>query len=196
MPLVGLLISRVDSRILIAAGFLMCGVTTLMISNLNLDIAMGNIAWANFFQGMGISFGMVPLLTVAMGTLPKERIGNASGIFALVRNLGSSIGISLVTTMVDRGAQAHQAMLVKHLTPYYLNYQSNLQTMQNALTPQVGSIHAQAMAAGKLYSNLVQQSNLLAYVDDFRWLALLCFVVLPIVLLLKHVVADGPIAAH
>jgi DHA2 family multidrug resistance protein len=131
-----------------------------------------------------------------MGLLRNEQMGSAAGLFNLMRNLGGSIGISLVTTMIARGSQAHQATLVTHLTPYDPASQSMLQTMQTALAPQVGTMQAQFMAPGMLYHSLLQQSDVLAYVDDFRWLALLSFISIPVVPFLKRVSAKGAVSVH
>jgi len=123
-------------------------------------------------------------------------MGNAAGLFNLMRNLGGSIGISMVTTMVARGAQAHQAYLVTHLTPLDAPYQSALQTLRTTLEEHVIPAQAQAMAPGAIYNALLQQSNLLAFVDDFRWLALLCLLSIPVVLFLRRVGSSKNIAVH
>jgi DHA2 family multidrug resistance protein len=114
----------------------------------------------------------------------------------LARNLAASIGIALVTTVVTRSAQVHQATLVTHVTPYDPAYQDTVKMVQAALASQVGPIQAQTLADGSIYRSLLQQSNMLAYIDDFRWLALLCFVAIPLAVLLKRVIVKGPVAAH
>ena len=98
--------------------------------------------------------------------------------------------------MVARGAQAHQAYLVTHLTPLDAPYLSGLQAMQTTLEQHVTPAQAQAMAPGAIYNALLQQSNLLAFVDDFRWLALLCLLSIPVVLFLKRVASSRTITAH
>jgi len=113
-----------------------------------------------------------------------------------MRNLGASVGISLVTTMVARGAQAHQSFLVAHLTPLDAAFRSKLEITQAALAQQVTAAQAQTMAPGVIYKSLLQQSDLLAYVDDFRWLALICFVSIPLVLCLKRVSAQQGVSVH
>ena len=196
MPVVGLMVNRFDNRKLIGAGFLLTGAASLMLGNLNLEFAPNNIFWMNFLQGVGLALCMVPLMTVSMGMLNKEQMGNATGIFALARNLAASIGIALVTTVVTRSAQVHQATLVTHVTPYDPAYQDTVKMVQAALASQVGPIQAQTLADGSIYRSLLQQSNMLAYIDDFRWLALLCFVAIPLAVLLKRVIVKGPVAAH
>lgn len=196
LPLVGYLTRRIDNRKLLIVGILMCVGASLMMGRLDLQVAQSNFILANLLQGAGLALAFVPLATTTMGLLRNDQMGNATGLFNLMRNLGGGIGISLVTTMIARGAQAHQAALVTHLTPYDPAYQSSLQSMQAALAPHVGAAQAQSMAAGSLYSSLLQQSNVLAYVDDFRWLALLSFIALPVVLLFKRISTKGAISVH
>ncbi|HTA28938.1 MAG TPA: DHA2 family efflux MFS transporter permease subunit, partial [Candidatus Cybelea sp.] len=196
LSVAGLLTRRIEARKLIIAGILLCGAASLMMGNLNLEVSQSNFALANLLQGVGLALTFVPLATSAMGLLRNEQMGSAAGLFNLMRNLGGSIGISLVTTMIARGSQAHQATLVTHLTPYDPASQSMLQTMQTALAPQVGTVQAQFMAPGMLYRSLLQQSGVLAYVDDFRWLALLSFISIPVVPFLKRVSAKGAVSVH
>jgi DHA2 family multidrug resistance protein len=196
MPLVGVMINLMDNRKLIAGGFLVTGITAWMLGSLNLEFAPGNIFRLNFFQGVGLALCMVPLMTVSLGLLSKEAMGNATGIFALARNLAASVGIALVTTVATRGAQTHQAVLVTHVTPYDLVYQNTVQGAAAALAPQLGAVQAQALADGAVYQALRQQSSMLAYIDDFRSLALLCFAAIPLAVFLKRIIAKGPALTH
>ena len=132
-----------------------------------------------------------------MGHLPKEAMGNAAGIFNLARNIGGGIGISLATTLVARGTQAHQALMVGQLSPYKPEFQQYLQATTNMLSQTTDPASAKQQAYGMLYGMLQQQANLFAYVDTFRILALLCLACVPIVFLLKKTKsAAGPIAVH
>jgi len=151
---------------------------------------------ANLIQGAGLAITFVPLATTAMGLLRKEQMGNASGLFNLLRNLGGSVGIAMVTTMVARGSQAHQATLVTHLTPLDPAFQSRLQEMEATLAQQVTAAQAHVMAPGAIYKSLLQQSSLLAFVDDFRWLSLLCFLSIAVVLFFKKVSVKGSVSVH
>ena len=197
LPLVGILSSKIDNRILIVAGTILCGVSSLMMGDINLEVAKSSFTLANVVQGAGISLMFVPLTTLAMGLLRNEEMGNASGLFNLMRNLGGSIGIAAVTTLATRGAQAHQAYLVTHMTPYDTAYQAALNGAQTTLAQYVGPAQAQFMAPGAIYYALSQQSALFAYVDDFRWLAMVSFISLLAVFLMKRVSAKkGTIAIH
>jgi DHA2 family multidrug resistance protein len=194
--MVGFLMRKIDNRKLMITGILLCAAASLMMSDIDLQVAQSSFALANLVQGMGLALAFVPLATTTMGLLRNDQMGNATGLFNLMRNLGGGIGISLVTTMIARGSQAHQATLVTHLTPYDPAFQSTLQSIGAALAPQVGAAQAQAMASGSIYSSLIRQSTLLAYVDDFRWLALLSFIALPVVFFLKRISAKGSVSVH
>ncbi|MBO0862637.1 MAG: EmrB/QacA family drug resistance transporter, partial [Chloracidobacterium sp.] len=137
--------------------------------------------------GLAMGLIFVPLTTVAMGTLSNEQIGNATGIFSLVRNIGAGVGISLVTTSISRNAQAHQTSLAARFTPYDSVFQQKLQAMRGAPLD-----HAYGLFNGAL----IKQASLLAYVDTFRWLALGCLICVPLVLLFKKAKGRGPVAAH
>jgi DHA2 family multidrug resistance protein len=197
LPLVAFLSDKMDNRILIVIGTILCGVSSLMMGDINLEVAKSSFTMANVVQGVGISLLFVPLTTMAMGLLRNEEMGNASGIFNLMRNLGGSIGIAMVTTMATRGAQAHQAYLVSHVTPYDTTYQTALNGVQTTLAQSVGPAQAQVMAPGAIYNVLQQQSALFAYADDFRWLAMVSFVSLLAVLWMKRVSPHkGTIVIH
>lgn len=188
MPVVGLLIGKIDSRALIVTGFSLVAVTCFMLGNLTLDISGMHFVVPNILQGVAMGLIFVPLTTVAMGTLSNEQIGNAAGIFSLVRNIGAGVGISLVTTAIARNTQTHQTALAAHFTPYDFGFQQKLQALQQGLSLD------QAYAA--LNGMMMKQASLLAYVDTFRWMALGCVLCVPVVFLLKKAKASGPVAAH
>jgi DHA2 family multidrug resistance protein len=132
-----------------------------------------------------------------MGALPNEQMGNAAGVFNLMRNIGGSIGIAMATTLVARGAQTHQALMVGQLSPYRPEFQQYLQSAAAMLGRYSDPVTAQRQAYGLLYGMMQQQAALFAYVDTFRWLALLCLVCVPLVFLFKKTKAHrGPVAVH
>ena len=197
MPLAGRLVGKVQGRYLVAGGFLSFGLGTWVLAHLSLDLTPWILFWPLFFSGVSIAFMFVPLNTLALGALKPEQIGNATGIFNLMRNVGGSVGISMVTTFVARLAQAHQTTLVANLTPYDGGYQSSIQSMTSAFAGQGDALAtARQQAVGSIYHTLVTQANLLAYLDNFRWFTLLCLACLAGALLLKNVKAHGPMAAH
>jgi DHA2 family multidrug resistance protein len=147
-------------------------------------------------QGFGIGCTMVPLMTLTMATLRNEQIGKATGMYNLMRNLGGSIGISVTTTYLARGAQAHQAMMVAHLTPYDFAYQQRMAGIQAGLTPLTGAPQAQQQAYAALQGVMLQQATLRAFLDNFHWIALFIAAYAPVVLLMHKAAtrrrAGGP----
>jgi DHA2 family multidrug resistance protein len=195
--IVGRIIGKVDSRWLLAFGFTLLAGSSYMLSRLNLEIGFRSVAIPNLLSGVAMSCIFVPLMTVTMGTLRKEELGNATGIYSLMRNIGGGVGISAVTTLVSRTAQVHQAHLVTHLTPFDPAYNTALQQTQAVLTPMVGSAAAAHSSVGMLYRNLVTQSSLLSYIDNFRLFAFSAALALPLVFLFKQVKPGAKaVAAH
>jgi DHA2 family multidrug resistance protein len=132
-----------------------------------------------------------------MGTLRQDQIGNASGLFNLMRNLGGSVGIAGLTTLVARGAQSTQATLVSHFSQFSLVYQQKLAAMQNGLASHEGLWRASHQAPQVLYGILGQQSLLVTYAHNFRLFGLLCLATTPLVFFFKKVAkGTGPAAAH
>jgi DHA2 family multidrug resistance protein len=196
LPLVGYLVAYLDGRKMIIFGLGLLALTNHMLSNLSMEIAMESIVTANILQGFAMGFIFVPLMTLAVGTLRNEQMGNATGLFNLVRNIGGSIGISVSTTYLIRSAQRHQNLLVAHLTPYDPVYQQRLVGLQAAFTPISGAPQAHQMAHGAIYGILLQQSNVLAFVDTYRWLAVAVVLCVPGALLMKKVIARKGLALH
>jgi DHA2 family multidrug resistance protein len=185
----GWLVGTVDSRIMIATGFLVVGLSGFMFSGMNLQIAMSHVVWANFLNGVGMSMIFVTLAATSMWTLRNEQMGAAACIFNLMRNIGGSLGIAGTTTLLARGAQTHQGILVSRLTPYDPAYQRWLQTVQARLATKVGEQAARPKALGLLYGVLLQQAQLLSFMDIFRVLAILCLLGVPLAFLFRGATA-------
>jgi DHA2 family multidrug resistance protein len=193
MPLVGILLSYMDGRWLVALGVAFVAVSTLMFGNLTLDVSMASIVWPNLIQGLGMGLVIVPLMTMSVATVSKEKIGNASGIFNLMRNLGGSIGISISSTFLARMTQVHQSNLVSHLTPYDPAFQTRLSEISTGLG---GGAAAQSQAYGILYQVLQSQSYVKAYIDMFYWTALIIALCLPGAWLMRRVRSEGGAGLH
>jgi MFS transporter, DHA2 family, multidrug resistance protein len=189
MILVGRLVGKVDGRYLIMIGFLIVAISTYLLADINLQISIASIAWPQVASGFALGFVFVPLTVLATGTLSNEQIGNATGIYNLMRNVGGSFGIAAVTTLLARGAQSHQAAMVSHLTPYDPVFQQRIGEMLTRMT--------EPQAYSAIYQVLVRQATLLAYIDNFRLLAFMCLLCTPAALLFKKVRARaGATAMH
>ena len=193
MIIVGRLIGKINGRYLLLFGFSLLAFSTYLFSDINLQISMGSIVWPGVMSGFAMGFVFVPLTTMAMGTLANDQMGNASGVFNLMRNTGGSLGIAAVTTMLSRGAQIHQAALASHLTPYDPAFQQRLHDLTGTISGQ--SLSQQAY--GSIYGMLVRQASVMSYIDNFRLLSFLCVICIPLVFLFKSVKrSKAPVSMH
>jgi DHA2 family multidrug resistance protein len=184
MLIVGRLINRIRGRYLVMFGFSVLAYSIYQFSKINLEISISSIVWPNIISGFAMGFIFVPLTTMALGTLSNEQMGNASGVFNLMRNTGGSVGIAMVTTFLARGAQTHQAALVSHLTPYDPAFQERIKQIGGAAG---GSTVAAQQAYAGIYGTLVRQATVLSYIDVFRMLSFLCLLSIPATLLFERV---------
>ncbi|MGO8944949.1 MAG: DHA2 family efflux MFS transporter permease subunit [Syntrophobacteraceae bacterium] len=182
---VGRVIGVLDNRMLIACGFILLAWSSYMLSGLNLQISIMNIVWPNIVMGLAMGLIFVPLATLTMAGLPNEQMGNAAGIFNLMRNLGGSFGISIVTTMLSRNAQAHQTFIAAHLNPYNIEFQQYAHKLASLFAFKGPPNYLYHKAYLALYELAVQQATLLAYMDDFRFLAFCSLLCIPAALVLK-----------
>jgi DHA2 family multidrug resistance protein len=195
--MVGRIVGKIQNRILIGAGFLLLAYSSFMLGDINLFIGMRSIIIPSVLNGFAISLIFVPLTTSTMGTLPRDQMGNATGIFNLMRNLGGGIGIASITTFVARTAQSSQAVLSSHMSKFNPAFQHRLAEIQAGLTPKVGAAQAMKQAPGILYETLLQQASLTSYVHNFRFFGIVCLLSAPLVLLFRKVGAPKePIVAH
>ncbi len=187
MPVVGYLTGKVDFRKLIAIGFLIVAASLWIISGLTLETSVWNIAWPSVLTGVGLSMLFVPLATVAMGTLPQNEIGNASGVFNLMRNVGGSAGISLLVTYLARHSQSNQANLVYSLTPLDRVYSLRFRAVQEFFNRRAGTAQSFRQAQLFFYNSLLRQANLISFVQGFRLLAIICLFCIAAAFLFKKV---------
>ena len=171
---VGALVSRVNPKILVGVGFAMLALGSFQLSRLDLQMSMSSIIMPNVIAGFGQPCIFVPLTTLAIGTLRNEQIGNATGLQNLVRNIGGSVGLSFVSTMLERYAQAHQAMMVGQLSPLNPQYQQHLGLAQRLLELRFDPADALARARDLLYHTMLQQSSYWSFMNLFYVVACLC----------------------
>ena len=198
MPLVGRMVTRVDTRAMIAFGLITCSFALYKMTVFDLQVDFWTIAITRMIQGVGLAFLFIPINSSYSTGLPPEKSGNASAIINLSRNLGGSIGISILTTILSQRTQYHQALMVKHVNPTNPQYLSQLASLTQAMHTQGGTLAAATLRAQGMISQMLdQQATLLAYLDDFWFLAVLFVAFVPLVLLMKRTKFDGgPISAH
>jgi DHA2 family multidrug resistance protein len=181
---IGYLSNRFDNRIFFASGLIVLGLACFGMGNINFEISMQSKIFCTIAIGFGTMMSFIPLSILAVGHLDKKDMGNGTGLFNLMRNIGGSIGIAVTTTMLSRMGQVHQTYLTSHLTPYDPVYQE----MSKAINPQ--------MANGLIYRGLLGQSALLAYIDTFYLFGAIAIICIFTVFLFRKVKSDGTIAVH
>jgi DHA2 family multidrug resistance protein len=197
MPIIGYLSNKVDPRYLLTFGFFVFGLTTLYFGSVTLQISPWTLFLPILITGFGLSFVFVPINTAAYGTLRNEQIGNASGLFNLMRNVGGSIGISIATTLLARRSDAHQNELTNYMPQSGAAYENAIRSTQHSLTGFFGKANALPAARADIYQQLTQQALLWSFVDVFRWLSLLCLFCVVVVWFFKKVKpGKGPAGAH
>ena len=186
MPISGALSGKVDPRLLIGGAFVVQGLALWNMSHLNTNLAFSDAAFARMYQAIGLPFLFVPINAVAYVGLKPNESNQASAMMNVARNLGGTIGISSVQTMLAQRSQWHQARLVEHLDPLNPNY--NLAMSQAAGRLQdfgQSAINAQSIAVANLYRQLGRQAQMLAYIDVFHTLMLVVFACIPLLLLMQ-----------
>jgi DHA2 family multidrug resistance protein len=188
MVAAGLLVRYIDARLLMAFGFALLGYSTWLLGQINLAIGMGSVVVPNVMSGLAMGFVFVPLTTMTLSRLPKQEMGNATGIYNLMRSIGGSIGIATVTTMLVRGAQAHQNYLAANAGAGNPVTGALVRGLQAKLFSQgADMVTAHQKAVGMLYRSVQQQAALMAYMDNFRLMAALALLCVPLLLLFRGV---------
>ncbi len=197
LPLVGRLVSKVDTRWLIAFGCTVLAASLFhMAHTLYPGIDFGTAVLLRAYQSIGLAFLFIPINTVAYAGVPPEKNNAVSGIINLSRNLGGSIGIAFVTTTIARRAQWHQAAIAEHLDAASPALRQRLAAAAQ-LFERAGSssFDATRRAYGAIYRDVIQQAQTLAYLDALFLLGCFCAVVVPLVFLTRRV-RGGAATAH
>jgi MFS transporter, DHA2 family, multidrug resistance protein len=198
MPIVGYLTAHIDGRKMLAVGLTIGGVTLLWLGQLNLNAGYWDIFWPQFLQGAGMALLFVPLTTVAMATIPRERMGYATSLFNLMRNLGGSVGIAVTGTILQRQRQAIGSALGTHVSAYDPVTQSMFDQIRNGLIAAGADVvTATQRTYVVLHGMLIQQASMVSFVMLFRLLGLIFLAMLPLVLIMRRPRGGGgPVAAH
>ncbi len=190
MPMAGTLVTKVNPRGLLVFGILITGYSTYLMSQFNLQTSLDLVLWARIVMGFGMGFVFVPMVNMTLSTIRKEDMGNATSVFNLLRNLGGSIGVSFVTTLLSQRAQFHQFRFTEHLNPFDPRYQ--LGTYKAAAILQAKGVAAtDASRNALIYQRLIRESNMLSFSDVFFFTTVVFFCILPLVILLKPVKKTG-----
>jgi DHA2 family multidrug resistance protein len=186
-----------DARYLLTFGFLVFGIMSLIFGNVNLSVGPTTLLWPIVITGFALSFVFVPITTESYGTLSNEQIGNASGIFNLVRNIGGSVGISLAQTMLTRRSDVHQNEIINHVARTQRWFEQQMVGLSGFLNHYFNGANVLPRTESTLYRALGQQALLWAFIDIFRWTALLCFLCIILVWFFRRVKHSGrQVASH
>ncbi len=196
MPIVGFLLSRYSPRWLMLFGLSMLSFSLFHMTGFDLGVDFRTVTMARVYQAMGLAFLFVPINTAAYSGLPRDKNNAASGLMNLARNIGGSVGISFVTTSLTRRAQIHQARLVEKINVANPQFQSTLRGITGVFSgggmgPGSGPGTAQQHALAMLQANVIRQSTMLAYIDNFWVLGVVIGCLIPCVLLIKKTKASG-----
>ncbi len=195
MPIAGILMKKgVKARFILLAGLSTTAYALYMMSNYNLQADFYAIALPRLIQGIGLGGFFVPLSAAAFAGIHVEKMGNASGVFNLLRNLGGSFGVAVSSTILSQRAQVHQTFLSENITPYNPAF-------RNAYNHAAGVMRMHHMAASSkgglafVYGEVMRQANMLAFNDTFYVLAIATVILLPLTLFLrKGASGDGSAA--
>ena len=169
MPVVGLLVSRVDTRILITFGCIVSASALFVMAGWDLGLDYGHAVRARMLQSFGLAFLFIPINVAAFAYVPREKTNMGTGIINLARNIGASVGIATVTTMLQRRAQFHQAQLMERVN----NFSAAYHNMSERLTGEAGGGGFEAgargaQAQGMIYNTVQRQAAMLAFHRQFQ----------------------------
>ena len=181
MMLVGRAVGRINVRLIIGVGLLLTAFSLWQLTHLSMQLSMASVVWPGAFQGLGIGIVYVPMAALTFATLAPALRNEGTALFNLLRNIGSSIGISTVQGLMVRNTQLVHASLAQHITPL---------TLANHSLGVYGG--QQAIAA--LDRSVTAQATMIAYIDDFQLMLILTLLALPLLLLVRSARAtDTPV---
>ena len=198
MPLTGLMTGKFDPRKLLTAGLIVGGTTLIWLSWLNLQAGYWDIFWPQLIQGVGMSLLFVPLTTISMDRIPREKMGYATSLFNLMRNIGGSVGIASTGTMLARHSQSTTSVLGSNVTAYNPAAQSMLAQMQGAfMAAGADAVTASQRAYAAMFGMVQREATMVSFVVIFQLMGWIFIGLVPLILLMKRPKAGGgPVSAH
>jgi DHA2 family multidrug resistance protein len=204
MPVVGILVGKVDPRWLICYGFTVLSLSMVMMHTFSLDSSFKYIMWVRVFQASGLAFLFIPINTLTYVGVPREQNNDVSGLTNLARNIGGSVGTAFIATMLSRGTQKHEALMISHLSLGNEAFRNQVNNLKGSFTgggnataggfggKATGNVHT---AQAFIYNQLHRQSAMLAYMDIIAIFAVFCICMVPLVITIgktKHA-GDAPV---
>jgi DHA2 family multidrug resistance protein len=164
MPIVGKLVQKVNPKKILGVGIVICSITTWLMSRFNLQADFWTFVLPRITLGLGMGLSFIPLTTLTLSHIPREKMGQATSLYNLLRNMGGAVGIAFVTTLLARRSQFHQARLVDHLTAFDPAF---VIAKGKATAALVAKGVSGAGADGMIYGQLLRQARMLAFNDVF-----------------------------
>jgi MFS transporter, DHA2 family, multidrug resistance protein len=193
MPAAGTIVDRGNPKWSMAAGIIICALSSYLMSRFNLQSDFWSLVLPRTLLGVGIGFLFVPLMTMSMSHIPNERMSSATAIFNFLRNIGGSVGVAYVTTALARRAQFHQSRLVDHLSPLDRGYRMAFDRGGDLLQWRgAGGVSPDVLIHGEL----VRQSTMLSFNDAFFTFVLLFVLLSPLVFIMKRGGQSPAVAVH
>ena len=204
MFMVSRLIGKVDARWLIAIGLSLCGISLYDMTQFSIDVSEGRVIWNGFMQGIGLGLVFPPLTTLAFATVPARIRTEGAAINALMRNLGASIGVAVLVALLDRNTQINRSKLAEHLTPFNPLWRFGTTPVENGvlvdrarltahMTPFGGGwpygslpVDDPSKLIGMWGEELNRQASMIAYLNDFRVLAVAAVVFIPLLFFMRR----------
>jgi DHA2 family multidrug resistance protein len=200
MPFVGKMLQKgVPPQLMNALGFICFFLFTLMLSHSTLASGRGDFFWPLVLRGVGLGLLFVPLTTMALSGLRGRDIPQGAGLTNMMRQLGGSFGIALVTTFIQYRSWTHRTNLLSHLSPYDPAFQERVQAITGGLMAKGSSlVQAQQQAYASIEGAVIRQTYLLTYMDAFRVVGVFFLVCIPMLLLFKRRAgrAAAPVSMH
>ena len=187
MPIAGKLVNKINPKAILAFGLVVTSYSVHLMAQFNMQASLEAIIWPRIVMGFGLGFLFIPLQILSLSRIAKEEMGNATGIFNLLRNLGGSFGVAFVATLLVRRAQFHQDHLVQHLTIFDRNLQLALPQISQLLQEKgfANSLPNQG-GLGLIYNELLRQASMLSFNDAFYLLSVMMVLILPLILLMRR----------
>jgi DHA2 family multidrug resistance protein len=187
MPLVGYLVGKIDARYMIVFGLIMIAVSMFMQAGFNLQVGYWDVVWPRIIMGIGLAFLFVPIATVTFSFTPQDKTGMATGIFNLMRNIGGSVGIAFVTTMLAKRAQFHQFRLTEHISQGNPNFTMLFKGLVGKLVAG-GETYwsAQKQVLAMTYGRLLRQAATMSFIDVFWLLGVVMLALIPVVFIMRR----------
>jgi MFS transporter, DHA2 family, multidrug resistance protein len=192
-PIVGRMMTRLDPRLMLAAGFAIVALSNWLTTSITKDWDFAQLFLPQVLRGAGMMLAIVPITTISLGTLPPDRLKNASGLFNLMRNLGGAVGLAGLNTVLDKRIDLHLARLHESIT---WSRQPVTEALNN-LAARIPGSDAQNMALKQLYLFVRQQGIVMAFADVFLMLGLVFLLFAPLVWLMRRPPpANAEVSAH